>query len=168
MTSLTSGSLDQLVGQMYVEKYFPPSCKLRMEELGVNIKKAFEMRLRQLPWMSDKTREAGLGKAAGHEDRSRLSRQMGGLRQAGDRPRVAGGQPAPLRALCLPEEPGPAGQAGRYLQVGHASSDRQCRLQPRVQQDDLPGRHPAAPVLFRPMPTTPSTTAPSAWPSATR
>ena len=33
MTSLTSGSLDQLVGQMYVEKYFPPACKQRMDEL---------------------------------------------------------------------------------------------------------------------------------------
>jgi putative endopeptidase len=62
MTSLTSGSLDQLVGQMYVEKYFPPACKQRMEELCVNVKKAFEMRLRQLPWMSEKTRQQALEK----------------------------------------------------------------------------------------------------------
>jgi putative endopeptidase len=62
MTSLTSGSLDQLVGQMYVEKYFPPTCKQRMEELAVNIKKAFETRLLQLPWMSEKTRGQALEK----------------------------------------------------------------------------------------------------------
>ena len=62
MTSLTSGSLDQLVGQMYVEKYFPPSCKQRMEELCVNVKKAFETRLRQLPWMSEETRRQALEK----------------------------------------------------------------------------------------------------------
>jgi putative endopeptidase len=62
MTSLTSNSLDQLVGQMYVEKYFPPACKQRMEELAVNIKKAFEIRLRQLPWMSDKTRRQAMEK----------------------------------------------------------------------------------------------------------
>jgi putative endopeptidase len=62
MTSLTSNSLDQLVGQMYVEKYFPPACKQRMEELAVNIKKAFEIRLRQLPWMSEKTRQQALEK----------------------------------------------------------------------------------------------------------
>jgi putative endopeptidase len=64
MTSLTSGSLDQLVGQMYVEKYFPAACKQRMEELAVNIKRAFETRLRQLPWMSEKTRQQALEKLA--------------------------------------------------------------------------------------------------------
>ncbi len=62
MTSLTSNSLDQLVGQMYVEKYFPPACKQRMEELCVNVKKAFETRLRQLSWMSEKTRQQALEK----------------------------------------------------------------------------------------------------------
>jgi len=62
MTSLTSNTLDQLVGQMYVEKYFPPACKQRMEELAANIKKAFETRLRQLPWMSEKTRQQALEK----------------------------------------------------------------------------------------------------------
>jgi putative endopeptidase len=62
MTSLTSGSLDQLVGRMYVEKYFPPACKQRMEELSANIKKAFASRLRQLPWMSEATRRQALEK----------------------------------------------------------------------------------------------------------
>ncbi len=62
MTSLTSGNLDQLVGQMYVEKYFPPACKLRMEELCANIKKAFDVRLHQLPWMNEKTRQQALDK----------------------------------------------------------------------------------------------------------
>lgn len=62
MTSLTSGSLDQLVGRMYVEKYFPPACKQRMEELCVHVKKAFETRLRQLPWMSEETRRQALEK----------------------------------------------------------------------------------------------------------
>jgi putative endopeptidase len=62
MTSLTSNSLDQLVGQMYVEKYFPPACKQRMEELSSNIKKAFESRMRRVSWMSDKTRQQALEK----------------------------------------------------------------------------------------------------------
>ncbi|HEX7502239.1 MAG TPA: M13 family metallopeptidase, partial [Acidobacteriota bacterium] len=62
MTSLTSASLDQLVGQMYVEKYFPPACKQRMDELAANIKKSFEARLRQLPWMSEATRQQALEK----------------------------------------------------------------------------------------------------------
>jgi putative endopeptidase len=62
MASLTSNSLDQLVGQMYVEKYFPPASKQRMEELAANVKKAFETRLRRLPWMSEKTRQQALEK----------------------------------------------------------------------------------------------------------
>ncbi len=62
MTSLTSGSLDQLVGRMYVEKYFPPACKQRMNELAANIKKAFEARLRRISWMSEKTRQQALEK----------------------------------------------------------------------------------------------------------
>ncbi len=62
MTSLTSGSLDQLVGRMYVEKYFPPACKQRMNELAANVKKAFEARLRQLSWMSEPTRRQALEK----------------------------------------------------------------------------------------------------------
>lgn len=62
MTSLTSGSLDQLVGQMYVEKYFPPACKQRMNELAANVKKAFAARLQRLPWMSEATRRQALEK----------------------------------------------------------------------------------------------------------
>lgn len=62
MTSLTSGSLDQLVGQMYVEKYFPPASKQRMEELAANIKKSFAERLQRLSWMSEKTRRQALEK----------------------------------------------------------------------------------------------------------
>jgi len=62
MTSLTSGNLDQLVGQMYVEKYFPPAYKQRLDTLVTNIKKAFEIRLQKLTWMSEATRKAALDK----------------------------------------------------------------------------------------------------------
>ena len=148
MTSLTSASLDQLVGQMYVEKYFPASCKLRMEELSANIKNAFATRLRQLPWMSDKTRQQAMEKLLAMRIEVGYPEQMGGLRQAGDRPRFAAGQPAPRRALRLSKEPGPIGQTGGHVQMGHGAADRQCRLQPCIQQNDLPGRHPAAAVLF--------------------
>jgi len=98
MTSLTSITLDQLVGQMYVEKYFPPACKQRMEELAVNIKKAFENRLRKLPWMSEATRKQALeklqsmrievGYPSKWEDYTKLvigrDSFVGNLRQAGE------------------------------------------------------------------------------------
>ncbi|MEW6366965.1 MAG: M13 family metallopeptidase [Acidobacteriota bacterium] len=64
MTSLASESLGELVGQMYVEKYFPPVSKRRMDELGANLKKAMESRLRNLTWMSEATKKAALTKLA--------------------------------------------------------------------------------------------------------
>jgi putative endopeptidase len=62
MISLTSGSLGELVGQMYVEKYFPPAYKQRLDKLVADVKKAFEMRLQKLAWMSEATRKAALDK----------------------------------------------------------------------------------------------------------
>jgi putative endopeptidase len=62
MVTLTSGSLGELVGQMYVEKYFPPAYKARMQELAFYVKKTFESRLRNRSWMSEETRRQALAK----------------------------------------------------------------------------------------------------------
>ena len=64
MTNLTSAFLGELVGQMYVQKYFPPKAKQRMVELTANIKKAFDARMRKVPWMSEATRTEALEKLA--------------------------------------------------------------------------------------------------------
>jgi putative endopeptidase len=52
----TSGALGEAVGQLYVEKYFPPAAKDRMLELVGNLKKSFAKRINQLEWMSDSTK----------------------------------------------------------------------------------------------------------------
>ncbi|MGB8951987.1 MAG: M13 family metallopeptidase [Candidatus Aminicenantales bacterium] len=65
MVNLTAGSLGELVGQMYAEKYFPPAYKERMEELAFFVKKAFDIRLRNLSWMSETTRREALAKLQG-------------------------------------------------------------------------------------------------------
>jgi putative endopeptidase len=62
MVSLTSSTLGELVGQMYVEKYFPPAYKERMDTLAFFVKKAFDIRLRKLSWMSESTRREALAK----------------------------------------------------------------------------------------------------------
>ena len=62
MSSLTSTVLGELVGQMYVEKYFPPAAKKRMEELAFFVKKAMKGRLQKLSWMSEPTRREALAK----------------------------------------------------------------------------------------------------------
>jgi len=58
----TSNGLGEAIGQLYVEKYFPPSSKERMDELVENLRKAFAERIKKLDWMSEKTKEEALAK----------------------------------------------------------------------------------------------------------
>ncbi|RCW38591.1 M13 family metallopeptidase [Marinilabilia salmonicolor] len=53
----TSGALGEAVGQLYVEKFFPPEAKERMLELTGNLRKSFARRIDQLEWMSDDTKK---------------------------------------------------------------------------------------------------------------
>ena len=50
-------ALGEEVGQMYVEKYFPPKAKDRMLELVKNLRAALSERINSLEWMSKKTKE---------------------------------------------------------------------------------------------------------------
>ena len=56
------GSLGELVGQIYVEKYFPVSAKKRMEKLVSNLQRALENRIKNLTWMGDDTKKQALKK----------------------------------------------------------------------------------------------------------
>jgi len=58
----TSNALDEVVGQIYVEKYFPPKAKKRALELVANLKAAFAERIKALDWMSPETKEKALAK----------------------------------------------------------------------------------------------------------
>ena len=49
-------SLAEVVGQLYVEKYFPPQAKERMLVLVDNLKKSLSERIQNLEWMSDSTK----------------------------------------------------------------------------------------------------------------
>ena len=42
-----------LIGQLYVEKYFKPEAKVRMLELVNNLQSTFGERIKRLDWMSD-------------------------------------------------------------------------------------------------------------------
>ena len=55
-------SLGELVGQVYVEQYFPPAAKAKMEVLVANLKLAMADRIRGNGWMSPATKEAALEK----------------------------------------------------------------------------------------------------------
>ncbi len=62
MSSLTDGTIGELLGQLYVAKYFKPDAKVRMDQMIVNLRKAFEIRINGLEWMSDATKKRALEK----------------------------------------------------------------------------------------------------------
>ncbi|WGL18157.1 M13 family metallopeptidase [Microbulbifer bruguierae] len=59
-----NGSVGELVGQRYVEKYFPPEAKARMVELVNNLKAAYGESIESLTWMSEETKQQALEKLA--------------------------------------------------------------------------------------------------------
>ena len=58
----TSQSLPEALGQIYVDKYFPPEAKQRMLELVSNLKLALGERINRLDWMSKTTKLYALEK----------------------------------------------------------------------------------------------------------
>lgn len=62
MSALIDGSLADLLGQLYVNKYFKPEAKQRMQDLVNNLQSTFESRIQQLNWMSAETKLKALEK----------------------------------------------------------------------------------------------------------
>jgi putative endopeptidase len=58
----TFGNMGWAVGQLYTAKYFPPAAKAKIQELVLNLKAAFRVRLEKLDWMSPATRTEALKK----------------------------------------------------------------------------------------------------------
>ena len=54
--------IGEALGQLFVEKYFPPTARARMTELVGNLKVVFRERLEKLDWMTAATRAKGLAK----------------------------------------------------------------------------------------------------------
>ncbi|MEO0010998.1 MAG: hypothetical protein RIQ39_587 [Actinomycetota bacterium] len=62
--SLVQGSLGEAIGKVYVGLYFPAAAKSAMLELVDYLTRAYEMSIKELPWMSDATKEKALAKLA--------------------------------------------------------------------------------------------------------
>lgn len=60
--SLVEGALGEAVGQVYVERHFPPAHKERMVELVANLVAAYRESITDLEWMTPATRERALAK----------------------------------------------------------------------------------------------------------
>jgi putative endopeptidase len=59
---ILDGHIGEALGQLYVEKCFPPEAKARMTELVGNLKSVFHDRLEKVSWMTDETRAKALVK----------------------------------------------------------------------------------------------------------
>lgn len=60
--NLIDRSIGDLLGQLYVEKYFKPEAKERMDKLVKNLSETFAERIVSLDWMSETTKKRALEK----------------------------------------------------------------------------------------------------------
>ena len=60
----TDGLFGEALGQRYVEKYFPPAAKARMQEMVKNLLAAMQDDIVTLDWMSEETKKKALAKIA--------------------------------------------------------------------------------------------------------
>ena len=60
--SLVEGSLGEVIGQIYVEKHFPPAAKQSMDELVAYLIEAYRQSILKLDWMTDETKKKALVK----------------------------------------------------------------------------------------------------------
>jgi putative endopeptidase len=62
MSAYVDGNLGELLGQLFVEKYFTPAAKQYMVDLVNNLKATLGDRIKRLDWMSPATKERALKK----------------------------------------------------------------------------------------------------------
>ena len=62
VSSLIDGSLGDLLGQLYVQKYFKPEAKQRMLTLVDNLEASYSGHIKNLDWMSEDTKKKALTK----------------------------------------------------------------------------------------------------------
>ena len=74
---VVDAQIGEALGQLFVEKHFPPAARARMVELVGNLRDVFRDRLQKLDWMSEPTRTKALAKferftqKIGHPDKFR-------------------------------------------------------------------------------------------------
>lgn len=54
--SATEGAVGEAIGQVYVDRHFPPQAKAEMDELVANLRKAMALNLKELDWMGPDTK----------------------------------------------------------------------------------------------------------------
>jgi len=57
-----NGNMGELLGQLYVERYFQPAAKARMDTMIKNLVRAYKKSITELDWMSEETKQQALVK----------------------------------------------------------------------------------------------------------
>ncbi|MCZ8379842.1 M13 family metallopeptidase [Mycobacterium sp. CPCC 205372] len=60
--SVVESLMGDALGKLYVERYFPPEAKARMDELVANLREAYRVSIDELDWMTPETRRKALVK----------------------------------------------------------------------------------------------------------
>ncbi|HET8886246.1 MAG TPA: M13 family metallopeptidase [Salinimicrobium sp.] len=60
--STINSAVGEALGKLYVQEHFPPEAKAKAEEMIANIIKAYEVRIKALPWMSEETKKKAIEK----------------------------------------------------------------------------------------------------------
>ncbi|ULP37058.2 M13 family metallopeptidase [Mycolicibacterium rufum] len=60
--SVVESLMGDALGRLYVERYFPPQAKARMDELVANLREAYRVSIESLEWMTPQTRQKALAK----------------------------------------------------------------------------------------------------------
>lgn len=66
-SQFVNANLGEAVGQIYVERHFPPSAKQQMDELVVNLRAALDERITSNEWMDEETKTQAHAKLATFE-----------------------------------------------------------------------------------------------------
>ena len=160
--------LGEALGRKYVEKYFPPTAKARIQELVKNLLLAMGDTIQGLDWMGPRNQDARARKARHLPSEDRLSGQVEGLQRGPDIARRLLEQRRRGHANVGVQTTLADRQADRSRPLGHDAADLRRVLQPALERDRVPRRHPAAARVQHATTWTRSTTARSAWSSATR
>jgi putative endopeptidase len=62
MANLIDANLGELLGKLYVDRYFKPAAKQRMLEMVNNLQQTFSGRITRLSWMSEDTKQKAIAK----------------------------------------------------------------------------------------------------------
>ena len=145
--SAVEGALGEQLGALYVERYFPPESKARMDALVANLSRAMSVALDNNEWMTPETIAEARAKLNGFVPMIGYPDEFetyDGLEISADDPL---GNRMSASRLGNPGQSGSPRHQGRSQRMGHVAADGECLLFSADQPHRFPRCNPAAAVL---------------------